>query len=450
MPRADIHFPRNFLWGTATSSHQVEGRNSNNNWSAWEQEPDRIIGNAKAGLACDWWGGRWKEDLDRAAASFQNAHRFSVEWSRVQPRPDRWDESAIDFYRDMARGMVERNIKPMLTLHHFTDPLWMFEQDHDEKTVWNGGWEREDAPELFVGYVRKVVTALKEYVDLWVTLNEPNVYLNNGWLSGEFPPGKNDPQTAFRVATNLIKGHAAAYQVIHELQPQAQVGIAHHYRNFVPAHRGSPLDKILAKIIFQNFNHAFLDTLTDGRFKMFGKSMYISQANGTMDFVGINYYTNNLISFTLNPKALFMKLSYPQGVLLSPTGFLANQPEGMYQALHWAKRYNQPIYVTENGVEDAPDTLRPRYLIEHLMQVWRAVNFNWPIRGYFHWSLVDNFEWERAWTQRFGLWELDVNTQARIRRRSVDLYQAVCKENGITSEIVEEFAPALYTVLYPG
>ena len=165
MPQATFHFPEGFLWGSATASHQVEGNQKNNNWSAWEQEPGRIINEDKAGLACDWWGGRWKEDFDRAAAAGQNAHRMSLEWSRIQPEPDRWNENALDYYRDMVRGLVERKMTPLITLHHFSDPLWLVEM---------GAWENDETPQLFARYVRKVVEALKEYVNIWTTINEPN------------------------------------------------------------------------------------------------------------------------------------------------------------------------------------------------------------------------------------------------------------------------------------
>ncbi|RMF45510.1 MAG: glycoside hydrolase family 1 protein, partial [Anaerolineae bacterium] len=138
MPQATFHFPRGFLWGTATAAHQVEGNNTNNNWYAWEQAGRTVH---PSGLACDWWGGRWREDLDRAAEGGQNAHRFSVEWSRIQPEPDRWDEEALDHYRQMLQGMYERGITPLVTLHHFTDPLWLSEQ---------GGWENEAAIGHFV------------------------------------------------------------------------------------------------------------------------------------------------------------------------------------------------------------------------------------------------------------------------------------------------------------
>ena len=134
---------------------------------------------------------------------------------------------------------------------------------------------------------------------------------------------------------------------------------------------------------------------------------------------------------------------------MGPTGFIANAPEGMFQALKWARKFNLPIMITENGVEDKEDQFRPRYLIQHLHQVWRAVNFNYPIKGYFHWTLVDNFEWERGWTQRFGLWEMDPETQTRTRRSSADLYTEICRENGISSEMVARYAPKILDKMFP-
>src|SRR3972149_1557644 len=181
MAHATFHFPRNFIWGTATSSHQVEGNNTNNNWWAWEQEPGRIIQGHKSGPACDWWGGRWREDFARAAETGQNAHRFSIEWSRIQPTPDRWDEEALDRYREMLRGLIERNMTPMVTLHHFTDPLWLEEK---------GGWESPEVATYFGKFVRKTVEALQEYCTLWCTINEPNVFATFGYASKEFPPGR--------------------------------------------------------------------------------------------------------------------------------------------------------------------------------------------------------------------------------------------------------------------
>ena len=204
MALATFHFPKGFLWGTATASHQVEGNNTNNNWHYWEEE-GQIEPGLSCGLACDWWGGRWKEDFDRASEAGQNTHRLSIEWSRIQPALDRWDEEALDYYRQMLRGLVERGLTPMVTLHHFTDPLWL---------TFLGGWEYEPVVSLFEAYVRKVVEALGDYVNFWCTINEPNVYAVMGYIFGVFPPGKKDLGATFDVMTKLVRGHAAAYHAI--------------------------------------------------------------------------------------------------------------------------------------------------------------------------------------------------------------------------------------------
>jgi beta-glucosidase len=442
MPQATYHFPKGFLWGTATAAHQVEGQNSNNNWSDWEKQPGRIVEGQKAELACDWWGGRWKEDLKRALDTNQNAHRLSIEWSRIQPAQEKWDDKALDKYVEIVRWLVDHKMTPLVTLHHFTDPLWLTEM---------GGWENEKTTEIFEAFVRKVDPALKDYVNQWVTINEPNVYIMSGWLGGAFPPSKNDMGLAARVMQNMIKGHARAYHALHELQPQAQVGVALNYRSLKPARPWFPLDHLPCSIQNQIYNNAFHDTLVDGKLNLILKKVSIPEAAHTQDFIGVNYYSRDMVKFDLSkPGEMFGSRFYPKDAPLSTTGFIADVPEGMFDALKWAHRYELPIMVTENGVEDNTDSLRPRYLIEHLHQIWRAANFNWRVKGYFHWSLVDNFEWERGWTQRFGLWGLDVDTQNRIRRPSVDLYEAICKENGISSEMVQRFAPEIVESLFPG
>jgi beta-glucosidase len=440
MPDATFHFPRGFLWGAATAAHQVEGNNTNNNWYAWEQQAGRIHQGQKSGLACDWWGGRWKEDFDRAAETGQNAHRLSIEWSRIQPEPDRWDENALDHYRQMLQGLQSRGLQPMVTLHHFTDPIWIYEK---------GGWERETTVDYFARYVEKVVEALKGYVRLWVTINEPNVYVVGGYVGGEFPPGRRNLDVGIRVMANLLRGHAAAYKIIHRLQADALVGVAINLRDFIPARSWSPLDRLVTNLLDQNFNASFLDTLANGKFKMGTTRLNLAEAKGTQDYVGVNYYSRDLVAFSLNGGSMFSKRYYRADAELSDTGFLANEPDGFFRQLKKATRFGLPIYVTENGVEDEDDHLRPRYIIEHIHQMWRAVNFNWPIRGYFHWSLVDNFEWERGWSQRFGLWELDVNTQARRRRTSVNLYQEICEQNGLSSAMVRKYAPQVFDKLFP-
>jgi len=440
MPNATYHFPRGFLWGTATAAHQVEGNNTNNQWWKWEEDGHT---DGRSGLACDWWGGRWREDFDRAAESGQNAHRFSVEWSRIQPTPDQWDEEAIEKYRAMLRGLRERNMTALVSLHHFSDPAWMFER---------GGWENPEVVPLFEKFVRKVVDALKEYNTLWCTINEPNVYALSGYANGAFPPGVNEIKRAVQVEANMLRGHAAAYRAIHEIQPEARVGYALHFRPMVPKHAWSPLDMLMRNIRYEGINMAFPSGISTGVLKSPVGNVSIPEAKGTQDYLGINYYSVDTISFNIaNSKELFTHTSFPEDSDFSDTKFLANIPEGFYDTLKWAVRTypNLPIIVTENGTEDADDHMRPRYLAQHIHQMWRAVNFNWPIKGYFHWSLVDNFEWERGWTQRFGLWGLDTETQRRIKRPSADFYAEICKENSLSSEMVQKYCPEVFEKIFP-
>jgi beta-glucosidase len=442
--QAAYHFPRGFLWGTATASHQVEGNNTNNQWWLWEQSGHT---QGTSGLAADWWGGRWKEDLDRAAEGGQNAHRFSVEWSRIQPTPDTWDEDALERYRNILRGMRDRGLTPLVTLHHFTDPIWLAE---------SGNWETEAVVPLFEKFVRKTVSALKEYCTLWFTLNEPNAYALNGYvgggLSGNWPPGKNSLKLAVQVQANQIRGHVAAYRAIHQIQPEARVGLALNYRSLIPHHTWSPLDRLLTKNARRMLNEIFPMVLANGMVRSALGTIRIPEAKGLLDYYGFNYYTKNLITFDLRQRdTMFSNYSHSKDAELSDKGFLANEPDGMFEGLKWIVQTfpNVPILVSENGFPDAEDRIRPRYIAQHIHQMWRAVNFNWPIKGYFHWTLVDNFEWDQGWTLRFGLWALDANTQKRTKRRSAELYAEICKENGLTSEMIQKYCPEVFDKLFP-
>jgi beta-glucosidase len=438
--QATYHFPRGFLWGTATAAHQVEGNNTNNQWWMWEQDGHT---QGTSGLAADWWGGRWKEDMDRAAEGGQNAHRMSVEWSRIQPTPDTWNEDVLERYRAILRGMRERGIMPMVTLHHFSDPLWFYEMD---------AWENEQAPALFEKFVRRTVQALKEYCTLWCTINEPNVYALLGYVAGDFPTKRRGLNVAAQVMANMLRGHARAYRAIHEVQPESRVGYAHQQRPMVARQAWNPLDVLMRNIRYQGVNMAFPSALSTGVMKTPFAKVQIPEAKATQDYLGLNYYSTDTVSFHAGKRnELFTHSGYPQDADLSGTKFIANIPGGLFESIKWAVHLypNLPILITENGVEDADDRMRPRYIAQHIHQMWRAVNFNWPVKGYFHWTLVDNFEWERGWTQRFGLWGLDVETQKRTKRPSADLYAEICKENGLSSEMVQKYCPEVFDKLFP-
>jgi beta-glucosidase len=197
---------------------------------------------------------------------------------------------------------------------------------------------------------------------------------------------------------------------------------------------------------------AFPSGISSGTMRTPAGNFQVPEARGTQDYLGLNYYSVDTIRFHPGkPGQLFTQAAYPEDADVSADRFIANIPEGLFETIKWAvRRYpNLPILITENGVNDAADELRRRYLARHIHQMWRAVNFNWPVKGYFHWTLVDNFEWERGWTQPFGLWGLDLETQKRIKRPSADLYAEICKENGLSSEMVQKYCPEVFDQLFP-
>jgi beta-glucosidase len=441
MPNATFHFPPNFLWGVATASHQVEGHNTNNQWWAWEQQEGRIQEGHTSGAACNWWENA-EADFDRAAAMGLTSLRLSIEWSRVEVSPGRIDMAALDRYREMLQGLRERGIEPMVTLHHFSNPLWVAEQ---------GGWLNTDTLSYFRRYVEQVVRALGEYTTLWCTINEPNVYAYMGYLEGDFPPGKQDPRAAMVVMRNMLKAHAAAYHLIHRLQADARVGLAHNVRIFDPHNPRSPLDRLLARAHDRVFNQALIRAVWQGWWRLplgVGPAWRLRR---TLDWIGLNYYTRDLVAF--DPRAadaFFARLSHDPDAEMLDGGYGELYPEGLWRALRRLSRLGLPIYVTENGVPDADDDLRPRALLQHLHQLWRALLGNIPVMGYYHWTLTDNFEWAEGWTLRFGLIELDPETGERTPRPSADLYADIAQGNALTPEMVDAYAPELRPTLLPG
>ncbi len=438
---AHYTFPPGFLWGTATAAHQVEGDPPANQWRAWEQA-GRVHRGQTVGPGCGWWRGLWRDDFQRAAQAGHNALRFSVSWARIQPAPDRWDPDALAQYREWARTARALGLEPFVTLHHFTDPLWFTEQ---------GGWENPAAVQAFAAFARRVGQALGDVVRFWATFNEPNVYAYRGFVEGVFPPGRvGDVRAAFRVLAHMAQAHAAAYEALHRLQPDLRVGIVLHYRGMRPARAWFPLERLVTAWHHRLFNDFFWHALVRGR--LMGPTGFTRPAaglRGTLDYVGLNYYTEDRVRFVWYPGELFGRHALPAGVPQSAHGEIAVVPQGFYRALAWARGFGVPIYVTENGIDDAADAVRPLYLATHVHQMWRALINNWPIRGYFHWSLMDNFEWEWGWDRHFGLWACDPQTQVRKPRSSAHLYAAIAAANGLTTDAVRRYAAAALPLVFP-
>jgi len=443
--KATHRFPQGFLWGCATASHQVEGQ-INNQWTRWEQTAGRIFQNQTADRACEWWKGRWEEDFDRAADMHNNAQRLSVEWSRIEPQMGVWDKDALDRYRQMANGLRLRGMAPMITLHHFTLPLWADDQ---------GGWLWDELPARFATFAEKVVTALGDVCSLWCTINEPMVLAVNGYLLGEWPPGNHDLGQTARVSINLLRAHAAAYHAIKAVQPHSQIGFGQHRIGVKPL---PPvlINQIAGRVIDYTFNNGFLLALRDGKAKFAGaRAVSLPEIKNTLDWVGVQYYADYHPYLSLRAaKNMFMVFHKPEEApKVEAPKWGAVNPAGIFDHLKWLTvNMKLPIYITESGVPDADDTVRPGFLVETLHTVWKAVGYNFPIKGYFFWSLVDNFEWVEGFDPRykFGLYSLDVETQVRTPRQSALLYGEICAQNGLAIDVVQKYAPALAERLFPG
>lgn len=438
MAQDKLIFPPGFLWGTATSAHQVEGGNSNNDWWEFEQRPGAIWHGDRSGDACGWWQNA-EPDFDLMTALNTNAHRLSVEWSRIEPEEGRFSPAAIARYRDMLLSLRRRGIEPMITLHHFTTPLWATRQ---------GGWANPAVVQRFRYFVEYAVAALRDLAQFWCTINEPSVYAAEGYFLGVHAPGKKSFRQYLIVLRHMLLAHVVAYQAIHALQEDARVGLVVNLRLFDPANPRSPFDRLAARLFDYFFNGLTLDSAAQGRL-VFPLGVGVRPApdlRGSLDFIGLNYYTRDCAQFNLRQPTNICFRRFPTpGAEISDSGqggsYGEIYAEGVYRALKRVAVFGVPIYITEIGLPDADDDQRPRFLITHLAQIHRAIREGLPVRGIYHWSLTDNFEWNEGWALRFGLVAFDPLTKRREIRRSGRLYAAIARENALTRAMIAEYAP---------
>lgn len=406
-----FNFPKGFLWGAATSAHQVEGNNYND-WTEWESAnsarlaasaakrhanaptriPDYILEkypnplqeeNYISGRACDHYN-RFREDFDIAKSLGHNAHRFSIEWSRIESEEGKFNEKEIEHYREVILALRERGLEPFVTLWHWTLPIWVREQ---------GGWENKKIIDYYARYVEKVVSAIRG-IKFWMPLNEPGVYVGLGYIQGVQPPGIRNLLKANKVFQNLMEAFRKAAQIIREQDSDAKVGIS-HYAAYTASYKNFPWNRLLAFILHYIKNIRFLNSVKK-----------------EADFIGIQYYHTDFINLKLGGRFGILEIKNPNQWLSDMNWQI--YPEGLYHILKWAGGYNKPVYITENGVADSRDIHRERFLREHLERVRRAIKEGVDIRGYFYWSLLDNFEMPRSdgFWPRFGLVEVDYQPEA--------------------------------------
>ncbi len=428
-----------FLWGAATSSHQVEGHNDKNDWWAWESQGN-VEGGVRSGAATDHRH-RFKEDLRLAAELGLNSYRFSVEWSRIEPEEGKWDPEAIEWYRELIAECERLGLAPMLTLHHFTCPLWLAEK---------GGFAWDGAPERFLHFVRKIVAELGARVPLWCTINEPAVLVVGSYLARIMPPARFSKEEASSACRNLLRAHVLAYDAIHEgvsslseragpwRERKLQVGLAHNMLDFRADRWWDPRERVLARLIGDFYNRSWLEAVTGGR-QRFGvpgilpAPAEVSEARGrrTVDFIGVNYYTKAYIQWRRNRPSLGIATPLPVQIAFarprevqSDLGW-AIHPEGFGRVLRLAGTYGLPIYVTENGIADKEDAHRAEYLRLHIKELEKVKAEGVDIQGYYHWSLLDNFEWVKGFGPRFGLYSVDYETFERRARESALAYRKI-------------------------
>ena len=405
-----VTFPKGFLWGTASAAHQVEGDDRGCDWWEWEQQPGRIAGGDTSAIACDGYH-RYREDSALLREMSQNAHRLSVEWSRIEPSEGEFDSRQLRHYRDVLADLREQRILPVVTLHHFTSPLWF---------VRKGGWSSRDSPRAFVPFVQRVADELGDLAGMWCTINEPNIYAANGWVTGEFPPGRRgDLAGQYRVLRNMRRAHELAYAALKRRWPDTPVGLSHHKLLFLPASR-SPMDRMAA---------ASAQLLLDRWPVEAGRPARIVEA--TSDYIGVAHYWAQACAFDpRRPADLFVRRYNPPGALVTDMG-MASDPASMRPVLNELKRYSKPVYITENGIATDDDATRERYLTGVLRNVRQAIDDGVDVRGYFHWTNMDNFEWARGYSVKFGLIAVDRKTLERTVKPSGRLYARIAAANGL-------------------
>lgn len=428
-----LRFPDGFKWGVATAAHQNEGNNFNNDFWAWEQDPARIADGSKSGLACNWWE-HAEADMDRAADLGLNALRMSVEWSRLEPEEGRWDPEAFARYREMLSYLHTKGIAPHLTLHHFTNPIWLAEK---------GGWANPEVVKLFERFAEKVAQELGDLCQQWSTLNEPSVYAALAYVAGKWYPGQENLPEALKVMRHQILAHHRAYEAVKRVRSEAEVGPVHHLIDFAPSQAGL-LHRLAVRTRAWLLNWLVPEGIAERRFPFpLSFNQKFEAPSEAMDYIGINYYGRHLLKFSASAwGALFTEEvdADPAKAWPAPWADREIYPQGLYELImEVGRRYGKPIYITENGFADASETRRPAFLLRHLAEVHRAIQDGADVRGFFHWTLVDNYEWTEGWETRFGLFALDPVTQKRSPRRSALLVRDIIQAQAITEQIVDTY-----------
>jgi beta-glucosidase len=389
-----------FLWGVATSAYQIEGGISNDHsrFAPNSRISKKSMVEFDAGRATDHWS-RWEADFQFLKNLGVNSYRFSIEWARLEPEKGRFDTSAFDQYGIMIDRLLELGITPMLTLHHFTHPTWFHQQTP---------WHSSDSVSAFCDFVREVERRLLDRVPYVITFNEPLVWLLAAYGDAKFPPAERNLTRMMDSLCNMLAAHRKTYEYLKDRHPSMQIGIAHNMIAFRRARQANMLDGEIKRRLHRFYNllipRAFTTNRVEFRFPFVLNYTRQVQLDNKIDFWGVNYYYRMHVRFRLRPFRPFEMLFVPRSKHgLSELGWEI-YPRGLYKACRWLRFTDKPIIITENGIATEDDSKRVRFLERHLHFMEELRKEGVPIRGYFHWSLMDNFEWLLGTKARFGLY----------------------------------------------
>jgi beta-glucosidase len=463
-PPAEVTFPQSFMWGSATAAFQIEKGNVHTDWSKWVA----LGGKIKRGDDPDKGGpdalNHIDDDVRALKDSGQNAYRLSIEWGRIYPTradfdADTPDADAITAYADLLGKLRAAGITPMVTLNHFALPDWLSEVGHPNDPQ---GWERPETIDLFTQFCARMAKRFSKDVDWWITINEPLVVVVTGYIQGGSPPGVVlDSTRGFNVARTMARAHARAFDAIHAADQDdadgdgksAMVSIAAHQRTFHPLDTTDPDDVAVTEHVRYLWNLWFFNAIVRGDWDDDIDGTYDGpndkKADPSMahhaDFLGINYYSDTLISAHKGVVIPIVRAAVLQDHLpteRAKTDFAWDiYPAGLRTVLLEAKDYALPVVVTENGIADAADKNRGRYIAEHLQQIGWAMKDGVDVRGYYHWSLLDNFEWQEGFCPKFGLYSVDPVSGARTKRASVDVYKSIIAARKVKQSDVDALPP---------
>ena len=400
-------FPKNFLWGAATSAHQVEGGNIHNDW--WFAENAHVLKEASGQACCHYE--LYPEDFAIARSLNHNCHRFSIEWSRIESQEGNFDSLEIEHYRKVIADLRNRGIEPVVTLHHFTNPVWFSQK---------GGWANFKLQKYFLRFVERIVKEFAAEIKFWITINEPLVYSSHAYLLGIWPPKEQSLFKTAKVTLNLAEAHIKAYALIHKIYKdnslaKPMVSIAANLQAFQLC-APSLKNRISVYLRHKLYNLCFINRLKHKK---------------TLDYIGINYYGRSLVdvqSWGLR-HLLLDTCKYNHHPLRKNSLGWDIYPEGLYKLLLALRKYNLPVMITENGICTEDDDLRWDYIREHLVEIQKAMEEGVKVLGYIYWSLIDNFEWDKGFAPRFGLVHVDYHNQRRTVRESAKKLAEVFKNN---------------------